>query len=65
MCSFKVFLMPQNFNLTLSFFKGNLEGLVKRRSISQEKMNQALSLLSGALDYSEFKHLDMVIEVAF
>lgn len=41
---------------------GNLEGLVKRRSISQEKMNQALSLLSGALDYSEFKHLDMVIE---
>lgn len=64
MCSFKVFLMPQNFNLTL-FFKGNLEGLVKRRSISQEKMNQALSLLSGALDYSEFKHLDMVIEVAF
>ncbi|KAM0944410.1 putative 3-hydroxyacyl-CoA dehydrogenase, Isomerase, Enoyl-CoA hydratase [Dioscorea sansibarensis] len=41
---------------------GNLEGLVKRRSISQEKMNQALSLLHGALDYSEFKHVDMVIE---
>ncbi|KAJ0989249.1 hypothetical protein J5N97_007605 [Dioscorea zingiberensis] len=41
---------------------GNLEGLVKRGSIPQEKMNKALSLLKGSLDYSEFKHVDMVIE---
>lgn len=42
----------------------NLEGLVKKGSLSQEKMNKALSLVKGALDYSEFKNVDMVIEVA-
>lgn len=41
----------------------NLEGLVKKGSLTKDKMNKALSLLKGALDYSEFKHVDMVIEV--
>ncbi|RRT68795.1 hypothetical protein B296_00022530, partial [Ensete ventricosum] len=42
----------------------NLEGLVKKGSLTQDKMNKALSLLKGALDYSEFKHVDMVIEAS-
>ena len=42
----------------------NLEGLVKKGSLTPDKMNKALSLLRGVLDYSEFKHVDMVIEVS-
>ncbi|XP_072998777.1 peroxisomal fatty acid beta-oxidation multifunctional protein [Typha latifolia] len=41
---------------------GNLEGLVQKGSLTKEKMNKALSLLKGVLDYSEFKNVDMVIE---
>lgn len=36
---------------------------MKKGSLSQEKMNKALSLVKGVLDYSEFKNVDMVIEV--
>uniref|UniRef100_R7WBL9 Peroxisomal fatty acid beta-oxidation multifunctional protein n=1 Tax=Aegilops tauschii TaxID=37682 RepID=R7WBL9_AEGTA len=42
---------------------GNLEGLVKRGSLTKDKMSKAISLLKGALDYSDFKDVDMVIEV--
>lgn len=41
----------------------NLQGLVTRRKMTRDKMEKALSILKGALDYSEFKHVDMVIEV--
>lgn len=40
----------------------NLEGLVKKGSLTQDKMSKTLSLIKGALDYSEFKDVDMVIE---
>ena len=50
-------------NLTF-FITGNLEGLVKRGSLTKDKMNKAMSLLKGALDYSDFKDVDMVIEVS-
>ncbi|KAK1289154.1 Peroxisomal fatty acid beta-oxidation multifunctional protein [Acorus calamus] len=40
----------------------NLQGLVNRGSWTKEKMDKALSLLKGALDYSEFGKVDMVIE---
>jgi enoyl-CoA hydratase/3-hydroxyacyl-CoA dehydrogenase len=40
----------------------NLQGLVKRGSLTKDKMNKAMSLLKGALDYSDFKDVDMVIE---
>ncbi|CAL9061653.1 unnamed protein product [Musa banksii] len=46
----------------LKMIRANLEGLVKKGSLTQDKMNKALSLLKGVLDYSEFKHVDMVIE---
>ncbi|KAM3240126.1 hypothetical protein ACQJBY_053672 [Aegilops geniculata] len=41
---------------------GNLEGLVKRGSLTKDKMSKAIALLKGALDYSDFKDVDMVIE---
>ena len=42
----------------------NVEGLVKRGSLTKDKMNKAMSLFKGALDYSDFKDVDMVIEVS-
>ncbi|KAI4977633.1 peroxisomal fatty acid beta-oxidation multifunctional protein [Hordeum vulgare subsp. vulgare] len=41
---------------------GNLEGFVKRGSLTKDKMSKAISLLKGALDYSDIKDVDMVIE---
>lgn len=46
----------------LKLVAANLEGLVNKGSLTQDKMSKALSLLKGALDYSEFKDVDMVIE---
>ncbi|XP_020581771.1 peroxisomal fatty acid beta-oxidation multifunctional protein-like [Phalaenopsis equestris] len=40
----------------------NLEGLIKKGSLTLDKKNKALALLKGVLDYSEFKDVDMVIE---
>ncbi|KAK8963884.1 Peroxisomal fatty acid beta-oxidation multifunctional protein [Platanthera guangdongensis] len=42
--------------------EANLKGLVKRGTITQEKMNRSLSILKGVLDYTDFKYADMVIE---
>jgi enoyl-CoA hydratase/3-hydroxyacyl-CoA dehydrogenase len=47
------------------FLTANLEGLVKRGSLKRDRISKAMSLLKGALDYSEFKDVDMVIEVIF
>lgn len=47
----------------ISTTAANVGGLVTRRSLSQDKADKALLLLKGVLDYSEFKHVDMVIEV--
>ncbi|KAK8963288.1 Peroxisomal fatty acid beta-oxidation multifunctional protein [Platanthera guangdongensis] len=41
---------------------GNLEGLVKKGSLTLDKKNKVLSHLKGTLDYSDFKEVDMVIE---
>ncbi|GAB2219745.1 hypothetical protein Droror1_Dr00007382 [Drosera rotundifolia] len=42
--------------------EGNIKSLVKRGKLAQEKAEKALSMLKGALDYSDFADLDMVIE---
>ncbi|KAM7274781.1 hypothetical protein ACFE04_016647 [Oxalis oulophora] len=42
--------------------EGNLQGLVTRGKLSEDKAEKALSMLKGSLDYSEFKSVDMVIE---
>ena len=41
----------------------NVRGLVTRGKLAKHKADGALSLLKGVLDYSEFKDVDMVIEV--
>lgn len=42
--------------------EGNVRGLVTRGKLAKDKAEKALSMLKGALDYSEFKDVDMVIE---
>ncbi|KAL0910388.1 hypothetical protein M5K25_021366 [Dendrobium thyrsiflorum] len=39
----------------------NLEGLMKKGSLTLDKKNEALTLLKGVLDYSEFKEVDMAV----
>lgn len=46
----------------LKSVEANIEGLVKKGSLSQDKMKKTLSLLTGVLDYSELRNVDMVIE---
>ncbi|KAF8388966.1 hypothetical protein HHK36_025650 [Tetracentron sinense] len=41
----------------------NLQSLLTRGKLTQDKAEKALSILKGVLDYSEFKHVDMVIEM--
>ncbi|RVW38363.1 Peroxisomal fatty acid beta-oxidation multifunctional protein AIM1 [Vitis vinifera] len=40
----------------------NVQGLVTKGKLTQDKAHKALSMLKGVLDYSEFKDIDMVIE---
>ncbi|KAL4194008.1 hypothetical protein AMTRI_Chr05g66600 [Amborella trichopoda] len=40
----------------------NLKGLVAKGTISKDKFDKTMSLVKGALDYSEFSTVDMVIE---
>ncbi|XP_027182560.1 peroxisomal fatty acid beta-oxidation multifunctional protein AIM1-like [Coffea eugenioides] len=46
----------------LRSIEANLQGLLLRGELEEDKMKKALSLLQGALDYEEFKNVDMVIE---
>ncbi|CAO2821994.1 unnamed protein product [Amaranthus hypochondriacus] len=42
--------------------KANLQSRVKKGKMSEDKFEKTMSLLQGALDYSSFKDVDMVIE---
>ncbi|CAG7884642.1 unnamed protein product [Brassica rapa] len=42
--------------------EANLNSLVSRGKMTQDKAGEAFSLLKGVLDYTEFKDVDMVIE---
>ncbi|KAK9098954.1 hypothetical protein Syun_025999 [Stephania yunnanensis] len=44
--------------------EANLQGLAAKGNITKEKAERAFSILKGVLDYSEFRHVDMVIEAA-
>lgn len=46
-----------------NYFTGNVRGLVARKKLAHDKAEKALSMLKGVLDYSEFRNVDMVIEV--
>lgn len=45
------------------FHTANLQSRVKKGKMSEDKFEKTMSLLQGALDYSSFKDVDMVIEV--
>lgn len=51
--------------MTMDFLSANLDGLVKKGSLTLDKKSKVLSNLKGVLDYSDFKDVDMVIEVEF
>ncbi|XP_078439828.1 multifunctional protein 2 [Wolffia australiana] len=42
--------------------KANLESRVKKGKMTEERLEKALSLLAGVLDYESFKGVDLVIE---
>lgn len=42
----------------------NVRGLVTKGKLTQDKAGKTLSMVKGALDYSDFKDVDMVIEVS-
>ncbi|GAB2292292.1 Altered inheritance of mitochondria protein 1 [Dionaea muscipula] len=42
--------------------EGNIRGLVTKGKLTEEKAEKALSMMKGALYYSEFGEVDMVIE---
>lgn len=44
--------------------EANVQGLVSRKRLAKDKAEKALLMLKGALDYSDFKEVDMVIEVS-
>lgn len=46
------------------FLTANVRSLVTRGKLSRDKADKALLMLKGALDYSDFKDIDMVIEVS-
>jgi len=46
-----------------SCLAGNVNALLRRGKLTKQKADAALSLLQGVLDYSEFKDVDLVIEV--
>lgn len=50
-------------NVSFFLVTANIKGLVSRGKLTQDKAGKALSLLKGVLDYTEFKDVDMVIEV--
>lgn len=43
--------------------EGNVRSLVTKGKLTQDKAHKALTMLQGVLDYSEFRDVDMVIEV--
>lgn len=51
--------------MTVICVTANVRGLVTKGKLTQEKAEKSLSLLKGVLDYSDFKEVDMVIEVGF
>ncbi|KAB1209246.1 Peroxisomal fatty acid beta-oxidation multifunctional protein AIM1 [Morella rubra] len=42
--------------------EANVRGLVTKGKLTQDKAGKTLSMVKGALDYSDFKDVDMVIE---
>eukprot|EP01018_Ginkgo_biloba_P007976 Gb_20830 [translate_table: standard] len=46
----------------LNRISANLKSRVKKGSMTQEKFDKTMSLITGVVDYAEFKNVDLVIE---
>ncbi|MCD7467164.1 Altered inheritance of mitochondria protein 1 [Datura stramonium] len=53
---------PEYLQKGIKAVEANIQGLVARKKLQQDKANKAFSMVKGVLDYSEFKDVDMVIE---
>ncbi|KAL5729182.1 Altered inheritance of mitochondria protein 1 [Ranunculus cassubicifolius] len=53
---------PDYLQKGMKTIEGNLQSLVAKGRLTKDKAQKALSLVEGALDYSTFKRVDMVIE---
>lgn len=53
-----------SFLCLLAFDTANVQSLVTKGKLAQDKADKALSLLKGVLDYTKFKDVGMVIEVS-
>ena len=49
----------------LGTISGNYAATVKKGRLSQDKMDQAMGLITGTLEYDDLKDADVVIEAAF
>lgn len=56
--------MSYPINVLYFCFAANVQGLVSKGKLTADKAEKALSMLKGVLDYSDFKDVDMVIEVS-
>ncbi|MCL7035213.1 hypothetical protein MKW94_022848 [Papaver nudicaule] len=53
---------PMYLQKGIKAIEANLRSLLARGKITEDKVMNALSILTGVLDYSEFRHVDLVIE---
>ncbi|KAL2631673.1 hypothetical protein R1flu_016359 [Riccia fluitans] len=49
----------------LNTVKVNLENRAKKGALTQQKLQSAISLVRGTLDYKDFGNVDLVVEAAF
>ena len=49
----------------MAIIRGNYEGPVKKGKLTQEKMDQCMSLITPTLNYDDIKDCDLVIEAVF
>ncbi|KAL3675300.1 hypothetical protein R1sor_025248 [Riccia sorocarpa] len=52
-------------NRAVSTVKANLESRAKKGGLTQQKLQSAIALVKGTLDYRDFGNVDLVMEAAF
>jgi len=58
-------IAPQGISHALKYGYGILNKKVKKRFILKSEMQKQLAMITGCIDYSGFKNVDMVIEAVF
>lgn len=63
-CLFSLCWISMTYHIC-TYLEGNVRGLVSRKKLAKDKAEKALLMVKGTLDYSDFKDVDMVIEVSY